>query len=292
MVRSVAIGFAVLSTLTLTSSNAAPWVPPLAVGYQELLSHREVTLYYPGSRLLNFGGHGEYPRRCQQTLSLMCVPANVPASADSTLAADVTASDDIFFWYQEQLLRRGWGQGSSNADETRIYERAPGEAFRLTVYGREPSPAPLGGTEPRITYTISYSLERCPSIDAGCRTSFEPVLPSTVQSDAFLDFPRSVTMASEGCPSRPSCARMRAYVVAPTASRDAVVAWYDRTMSSNGWAKGGSMASMLEYRRGSHGLVVTFTLTPLQLGYSITGAAYTVLYSIDTCSGQPQPVCR
>ncbi len=95
VLRSLALPFAVLTALTLTSSNPAPWAPPVAVGYEELLSHREVSLYYPGSRVLSFSGHGEYPERCQATLSLMCVKADVRASNSSlrslTLPANLLA---------------------------------------------------------------------------------------------------------------------------------------------------------------------------------------------------------
>jgi hypothetical protein len=95
---SLALPFALLTTLTLPSSNPASLAPPLAVGSEELLSHREVTLYYPGSRVLDFDGNGEYPERCQSTLSLMCVRPDVPASANTILAAPATAPDDVFLW--------------------------------------------------------------------------------------------------------------------------------------------------------------------------------------------------
>jgi hypothetical protein len=276
-----------LTALTLTSSNPARWVPPVAVGYQELLSHREVTLYYPGSQVLNFGGHGEYPERCQATISLMCAPADVPASIYTILTADAAASADVFLWYREQLGRRGWRPGYSNAEQTRAYERAPGERFQLIVETPEASRELLGGTEPRIYYQTSYSLATCPSIDAGCRSSLVPVASTTDHPDTEFYFPPSVWLGSEGSP-----VRIRAYLVALGGSRDAVVAWYDHTLSSNGWSKGPSLPLILDYRRGSQNLVVTFTSSPVPIGYAVAGESYTVLYRVDTCAGQPESVCR
>jgi hypothetical protein len=291
VLRSLALPFALLTTLTLTSSNPAPLAPPVAVGYQELLSHREVTLYYPGSRVLNFYGNAEYPERCQSTPSLMCVRADVPASISTILTAPATASADVFLWYQEQLSRRGWRPGYSNADETRVYERAPGEAFRLVVQTPETSRTLLGGTEALIDYDTSYFLSTCPSIDAGCRTKIEPPPANHVRPDDHLYFPRSVLMGADGSPSGPSGLWIRAYLVASAGSRDAVVGWYDRTFGSHGWSKGPSMPWLLEYRHGSEDLVVTFTSSPSQLGYAVTGVGYTAVYSVDTCAGNPLPIC-
>jgi hypothetical protein len=46
------------------------------------------------------------------------------------------------------------------------------------------------------------------------------------------------------------------------------------------------MPSTFEFRRGSESLLVTITEGQSPLGYAVTGLAYTVLYSIDTCAGQ------
>jgi hypothetical protein len=248
-----------------------------------------VTLYYPGSRLLSFSGHGEYPERCQATASLMCVRADVPASADTILAARVAASADVFLWYREQLSRRGWRPGFSNADETRAYERGPGERFQLFVSTPEATPEPLGGTESLIRYATTYLLATCPSIDAGCRTNVK--LPPANLPDAHLYFPRSVWMASEGSPSRESS--LRIYLVAPGASKETLAGWYDRTLTSNGWFEVASMPASLEYRNErSESLFVTFTAGQAQFGYAVSGLAYTVLHSIPTCAAQPIPPCR
>jgi hypothetical protein len=274
---SLALPFAVLTALTLTSSNPAPWAPPLAVGYEELLSHREVTLYYPGSRLLAFSGHGEYPERCQATLSLMCVPADVAASAYTILTADAMASADIFLWYQEQLSRRGWRPGYSNAEEARVYERGLGERFQLFVSIPEATREPLSGTASLIQYQTTYSLTTCPSIDTGCRTNVK--LPPANLPNAYLYFPRSVWMASEGGPSRQS--PIRAYLVAPGGSTETVAGWYDRTLTSHGWFKVSSTPTSLEYRHeGGESLLVTFAPGQAVFGYAVSGLTYTVLYSI------------
>lgn len=276
VLRSLALPFAVLTALTLTSSNPAPWAPPVAVGYEELLSHREVSLYYPGSRVLSFSGHGEYPERCQATLSLMCVKADVPATSYTILAAGAAAAADIFLWYQEQLLRRGWRPGLSNAEQTRVYERRPGERFQLFVEIADVTREPLGGTESLNHYQTTYSLATCPSIDAGCRTNVK--LPPADLPNAYLYLPRSVWMASDGNPSRQSS--IRAYLVAPGGSKDAVTGWYDRTLATNGWSKVASMPDSFGYRlEPGESLLVTFTPRPSQLGYAVSGLAYTVLYS-------------
>ena len=85
-------------------------------------------------------------------------------------------------------------------------------------------------------------------------------------------------MASEGNPSRQSS--IRAYLVAPGGSKDAVTGWYDRTLATNGWSKVASMPDSFGYRREpGESLLVTFTPRPSQLGYAVSGLAYTVLYS-------------
>jgi hypothetical protein len=274
--RFLGLAFAILATLTLTSSNPAPWVPPLAVGYAELLSHREVTLYYPGSRVLYSDGYGEFPRRCQATVSLMCVSANVPASTLTMLAVDAVVPGDTFLWYQEQLSRRGWRAGYSNSDETRVYDRAPGERFQLVVTSLETSNELPGGTL-RIYYRTSYSLARCPSIDAGCRTSLDPTPVSLL--DAHLYIPPSVWVGSDER-HLPAAGRwILAYLVAPGSSSEDLLAWYDRTLTTSGWSKSPPAAANVAYRRGStETLAVTIIPGQSQMGYSVSGLAYTVLY--------------
>jgi hypothetical protein len=303
VLRSLALPFAVLTALTLSSSNPAPWAPPVAVGYEELLSHGEVTLYYPGSRLMYFGGYGESPERCQSTLSLMCIPADRPAFIGTILIADADSAADIFLWYQEQLNRRGWRPGISNADVTRVYERAPGEAFQLVVQTPETSRSLVGGTGSHIYYQTTYFFGTCPSIHDGCRTNLAAAPPNgagafqfagpivagdlTVLPDPHLFFPSSILMGSDaGHFSNHSGTRNRVFLVARAGSSGTVFDWYERTLTTSGWTNVSSMPSTFEFRRGSESLLVTITEGQSPLGYAVTGLAYTVLYSIDTCAGQ------
>jgi hypothetical protein len=209
----------------------------------------------------------------------MCVPADVPASAYTILTADAMASADIFLWYQEQLSRRGWRSGYSNAEEARVYERGLGERFQLFVSIPQATREPLRGPPSLIQYQTTYSLTTCPSIDSGCRTNVK--LPSANLPDAYLYVPRSVWMASEGGPSRQS--PIRAYLVAPGGSKETVAGWYDRTLTSHGWFKVSSTSTSLEYRNeGRETLLVTFAPGQPLFGYALSGLTYTVLVSIRT----------
>jgi len=277
--------------------------------------HPEVRLYYPGSRILEFSGQGEYPERCRGA-SLVCTPSDIPAYIQTTLVADATASDDIFLWYDEQLLRRGWRAGSSNANEIRAYQRGARERFQLEAMTAKISQEVLGSSEPLIWYSISYSLGSCPSIDVGCRTDVRPVagnddrpaplIPADrifvgdlmVRPEAHLYVPGSALMQSsaigEGGGHLFGYAdpQTRADLIAPGASEAFIRGWYDRTLSSRGWTKVSATADTIEYRRNSRELLsVTFGTSEPSLGYGVSGLSYTVVYLIDTCSGHPLAQC-
>src|SRR6266849_2832826 len=65
---------------------------------------------------------------------------------------------------------------------------------------------------------------------------------------------------------------IRAYLVVPGGSKDAVTGWYDRTLATNGWSKVASMPDSFGYRlEPGESLLVTFTPRPSQLGYAVSG---------------------
>src|SRR6266702_6194791 len=99
-----------LTTLALTGSGnvQGPW----AVSYADLLSHREANLFYPGSRLIQSGGWGEYAERCH-SVSLTCTPGDLPAFVANQLVVEDVLPTQIFGWYQDNLSATGWRPGPS-----------------------------------------------------------------------------------------------------------------------------------------------------------------------------------
>lgn len=301
--------------LTLSSSSRPSQALPSAVGYQEAVTHPEVSLYYPGSRILEYDGQGEYAERCRGPI-LVCTPADIPAYIQTTLVAEAKASDDVFIWYDDQLVRRGWRAGLSNANEIRAYQRGPRERFQLEAMTAKSSQELLGSPEPLIWYSISYSLESCPSIDVGCRTNVRPVpgnddrlappIPTgrifvgdlMARPEAHLYVPGSSLMQSsaigEGGGHLIGYAdpQTRADLIAPGASDAFIREWYGRTLSPRGWTKVSATADTIEYRRDPRELLsITFGTSGPSLGYGVSGLSYTVIYLIDTCSGHPLALC-
>ena len=305
-----------LTTLALTSSGnvQGAW----AVSYADLLSHREAKLFYPGSRLIQSGGRGEYAERCH-SVSLMCTPGDVPAFVQNQFVVEGVLPSQIFGWYQDALSGAGWRQGpSGDAIHIQAYVRAPGEEFDLNVHNVDESRELLGSQRQLVLYFTGYRLGTCPSISAGCHSDLVAAAANdpgpaeaaptgwiylddiTNRPEAHLYFPGSSVVGSNGYGegaghlfgfSDPWVST--SLISVGTGAQ--IEAWYQTELAARRYRRVATSFPGVaeEFRRGAEIFQLILPDTDYGRGpYGVAGLMYAVSYEIDTCEGHHPPSCR
>jgi hypothetical protein len=306
----------VLAALMLTGSGN---VGPLAVSYGEIRSHREATLFYPGSRLIESDGWGEYAERCSSPL-LVCTRRDVPAFVGNQLIVEDATADQIFGWYQDKLSAAGWRPGpSGDSAHIEAYLRGPVEHFDVNVHSVEESRDLIGGQRNLILYFTGYQLGTCPSIEARCRSHFLAAQPNDPgpakplpetrlylddiadRPEAHLYFPGSLPVGSDGYGEGGgrlvgfADPYVRIDLITPSASRDEVDRWYQTELAARGYTIVGtdSMGVPYEFRRGSEIFKLIIPVAEDSRGpYGVVGLMFAVIYEMDTCQGHHPPLCQ
>jgi len=305
-----------LTALELTGSSnvQGPW----AVSYADLLAHPEANLAYPGSRLLQSGGWGEYAEHCGP--NLMCTPGDRPAHIENQFVVENVLPTQIFGWYQDMLSAGGWRPGpSGDSVHIQAYVRAPGEYFDLNVHNLEESRELLGSQGQVVLYFTGYRLGTCPSISAGCHSDLVAAAPNdpgpakplpsawiylddlTNRPEAHLYFPGSSVVGSNGYGEGAghlfgfSDPWLGVDLIAPAATRGEIEDWYQTQLTVRGYQRVGTtpLRAVEEFQRGAE--IVKLTLPGNDYccePYGAAGLMYAVVYQIDTCEGHHPPQCR
>jgi hypothetical protein len=278
--------FPVLTALALTGSEKVqgPW----AVSYGDLLSHPEANLFYPGSRLLQSGGWGEYTELCG--LQLMCTPGDVAAFVGNQLVVEDVPPSQIFGWYQDKLTAAGWRpEPSGDSLHIAAFGRGPGEHFDLNVHNGEESRELLGGRHPGILYFT------------GIPTSWVYLDDVTNRPEGHLYFPGSSLVGSNGYAE--GAGHLFGFdnpwveedLIAPAATRGEIEGWYQTELAGRGYQLVGTNSTGVadEFRRGTEIFKLILSEAKYSRGpYGVAGLMFSVEYEIDTCQGHHPPVCR